>query len=153
MGKQVIFACLFAVVAFQMTEARRGSKGKGRGKGGKGGRGDKMSEMCENAEEGSDAAFKCNCFAVMKVKRDDRSEEQKATAKACMEKRKEKMQDKKENKENNSESSEDKKQSWKSKVKACRQARKAIKGGHATDDEKAFAEENQDEGWQEATKQ
>merc|ERR1719219_638510 len=44
--------------------------------------------MCENPEEGSDIAFKCNCFAIMKVKKEDRSEEQQATAKACMEKQK-----------------------------------------------------------------
>merc|ERR1712178_332087 len=74
----------------QLAEARRGNKGKGRGKG-KGGKEaesfkDKMEEACGSAEEGSDLAFKCGCFAVMKVKREDRTEEQKATAKACMDK-------------------------------------------------------------------
>merc|ERR1712110_304789 len=49
---------------------------------------------------------------------------------------------KEENSDSGADASEDKKQSWKSKVKACRQARKAIKGGHATDSEKAYAEEN-----------
>merc|ERR1719197_1940355 len=44
--------------------------------------------MCENAEEGSDIAFKCNCFAIMKTKKEDRTEEQQAAAKECLEKTK-----------------------------------------------------------------
>merc|ERR1711972_72943 len=152
--KQVIFACLFAVAAFQLADARRGSNGKGRGKG-KGGKGgahaEKMTEMCENPEKGSDIAFKCNCFSIMKIKKDDRSEEQQAAAKECLEKRKERKderkEEKKENKENkdaeasDDDSESDKKQSWKSRVKACRQARKAIKEGHANEQQISFAEE------------
>ena len=45
------------------------------------------------------SAFKCSCFAVMKVKRDERSDEQKALAKECMAKRKEHKDSKKEEKE------------------------------------------------------
>merc|ERR1711972_748889 len=143
--KQIILACVFAVVAFQLADAKKGNKGKGRGKGQ---RGDKKSAICEEAEEGSEMAFKCSCFAVMKVKRDERSDEQKALAKECMAKRKEHKESKKEEKETSSsdEDSEKKenkfKAGWKSKVKACRRAKKAIKDGHATEKQTAFAEEN-----------
>merc|ERR1711990_503595 len=131
--KQIILACVFAVAAFQLADAKRGNKGKGRGKGKGGKEGGKMSALCEAAEEGSDMAFKCSCFAVMKVKRDERTEEQMATAKECMAKRKEKKENKKNNDDSSdsSDSGEKKKGGWKSKVKACRRAKKAIKDGHA----------------------
>ena len=85
----------------------------------------------------SDMAFKCSCLAVMKTPIKERTEEQKATGKACREKRKEKVEagDK-------TDVSEEKVQKWKSRVKACRNIRKAVKEGHAEEDKIAWAEEN-----------
>merc|ERR1739848_957431 len=104
-----------------------------------------MGALCEAAEEGSDMAFKCSCHAVMRVKKSERSEEQAALAKECMAKRKEKKEDKKndDNEDSGSDSGDKKKKgSWKAKVKACRRAKKAIKDGHASEEQTAFAEEN-----------
>ena len=68
-------------------------------------------EVCEKAESDEDAAFRCNCWKVMKVKKDDRSDDQKQQAQACYEKRKEKM----------------------GKVRECRKAIRAVKLGSATE--------------------
>ena len=82
-------------------------------------------------------AFKCSCLAVMKTPFKERTEEQKATGKACREKRKEKVEagDK-------TDESEEKVQKWKSRVKACRNIRNAVKEGNAEEDKIAWAEEN-----------
>merc|ERR1712127_1068869 len=139
--KQVIFACLLAVVAINSVDAKRGNKGKGRDKGKDAETGEKMTEICKTAEVGSDMAFKCSCLAVMKTPVKDRTDEQKATGKDCREKRKEKMEaasaagDK-------TEVTGEKVQKWKAKVKACRNIRKANKEGHAEADKLAWAEEN-----------
>ena len=68
-------------------------------------------EVCENAENDEDAAFRCNCWQVMKVKKDKRTDDQKQQAQACYEKRKEKM----------------------GKERECRKAIRAVKLGSATE--------------------
>ena len=68
-------------------------------------------EVCEKAESDEDAAFRCNCWKVMKVKKDNRTDDQKQQAQACYEKRKEKM----------------------GKVRECRKAIRAVKLGSATE--------------------
>merc|ERR1712127_575184 len=136
--KQVIFACLLAVVAINSVDARRGNKGKGRGKGKDAETGEKMNEICKTAEVGSDMAFKCSCLAVMKTPIKERTDEQKATGKACREKRKEKI----EAAGDKTGVKEQKVQKWKARVKACRNIRKAIKEGHAEPEKEAWAAEN-----------
>merc|ERR1712072_129368 len=84
--KQILLAGLFAVAAFEMAEARRGGKIKG-------GRGEKMeavmSKMCQNVEEGSKMEFKCNCYALKELGKDNWNEEQQAAAQVCKDKMKE----------------------------------------------------------------
>merc|ERR1712127_568907 len=100
--------------------------------------GEKMNEICKTAEVGSDMAFKCSCLAVMKTPIKERTDEQKATGKACREKRKEKI----EAAGDKTGVKEQKVQKWKARVKACRNIRKAIKEGHAEPEKEAWSAEN-----------
>merc|ERR1712127_127348 len=136
--KQVIFACLLAVVAINSVDAKRGNKGKGRGKGKDAETGENMTEICKTAEVGSDMAFKCSYLAVMKTPMKDRTDEQKATGEDCREKRKEKM----EAAGDKTGVKEQKVQKWKQRVKACRNIREAVKEGHAEPEQEAWAAEN-----------
>merc|ERR1712127_545901 len=136
--KQVIFACLLAVVAINSVDAKRGNKGKGRGKGKDAETGENMTEICKTAEVGSDMAFKCSCLAVMKTPMKDRTDEQKATGEDCREKRKEKMEAASSAAGDKTEVSGEKVQKW----KACRNIRIAKREGHAEADKLAWAEEN-----------
>ena len=74
----MILVSLFALIAISSVDAKKGKAGKS-GKGGKG----SMKAKCENAEEGSKIATRCECWKLIKVEKNDRTDEQAAQIEAC----------------------------------------------------------------------